>query len=326
MRRPWKDQSGQAAVEFILVLPILLLLTFGTIELGIFLQRQLVMGGAGFIAARAAAVSGPETNAAVQETLSTFAAEAQAPWLSKVVSGDAGSVKATKNDDQRYVKLTLQKRESWTGLVAGASSALGGTLNPEVRLAAAVTLNQEYVPGDGARSAARAFTHNLVDYRTRFGKIDTLAKPLSALAPQLGRLPGVGSRAASLAYGLDPTRQAVAENPRRTWNQESRYAGDWYLDRQAEEPASFNRLGPGASNGLGQSARVYQGLKDYQTLANWIYAFKQGGSVDPTLTIGPIVNGITFAAIGLDRTAMTPLANAVSGFVEGTVFQTKAKP
>ncbi len=324
MRRTWKDQNGQSTVEFILVLPILLLLTFGTIELGIFLQRQLVMGGAGFIAARAAAVSGPETNAAVQETLKTFSEESQAPWLAKVVAGDAGSVKATKHDDQRWVKVTLQKKESWTGLVAGASQALGGTLDPEVRLAAAVTLNQEYVPGDGARSAARAFTHNLVDYRTKLGNLDTLAKPVSTLAPWLSKLPGVGNRAASLAYGIDPTRQAVAENPRRTWNQESRYAGDWYLDRQAEEPASYSRLGPGAANGLGQSAHVYQGLKDYQTLANWIYAFKQAGSIDPT--IAGTVTFITGTALTIDRTAMTPLAMGVQTFVEGTIFQTKAQP
>ena len=324
MRRPWKDQSGQSSVEFILVLPILLLLTFGTIELGIFLQRQLIMSGAGFIAARAAAVSGPETSTAVKESLAAFAEESQAPWLAQVVSGDGGSVKSSKHDEQRWVKVTLQKQESWTGLVAGASSALGGTLDPEVRLATAVTLNQEYVPSDGARSAARAFTHNLVDYRTKMGNLETLAKPLSSLGPLLGRLPGVGNRAASLAYGIDPTRQAVAENPRRTWNQESRYAGDWYLDRQAEEPATFARLGPGAGNGLGQSAHVYQGLKDYQTLANWIYAFKQAGSIDP-YTAG-IVETITTTALVLDRTAMTPLANVVHGFVGGSVFQTKAQP
>lgn len=325
MHRTRKSQSGQAMVEFVLVLPILLLVTFGTIELGIFLQRQLVMGGAGFIAARAAAVSGPETSGAVRETLTTFAEESQAPWLAKVVTGDAGSVKATKHDDQRWVKVTLQKKESWTGLVAGASSALGGTLDPEVRLAAAVTLNQEFVPGDGSRSAARAFTHNLVDYRTRMGNLDAVAKPLSNLGPLLSRLPGVGNRAASLAYGLDPTRQAVAENPRRTWSQESRYAGDWYLDRQAEESATYSRLGPGpGGNGLGQSAHVYQGLKDFQTLANWIYAFKQAGSVDPTLTT--TVEVITTTALGLERTVMTPLSMGVQTFVEGTVFQTKAKP
>jgi hypothetical protein len=323
MRRTWKDQAGQSSVEFILVLPILLLVTFGTIELGIFLQRQLVMGGAGFIAARAAAVSGPETPGAVRETLNTFANESQAPWLAKVVSGDAGSVKSTKHDDQRWVKVTLQKKESWTGLVAGASSALGGTLDPEVRLAAAVTLNQEFVPGDGSRSAARAFTHNLVDYRTRMGNLDTVAKPLSSLGPLLSRLPGVGNRAASLAYGLDPTRQAVAENPRRTWSQESRYAGDWYLDRQAEEPSTYARLGPGAGNGLGQSAHVYQGLKDFQILANWIYSFKQAGSIDPT--VATTVEVITTTALGLDRTVMSPLAAGVQTFVEGTVFQTKAQ-
>ncbi|MNK71459.1 hypothetical protein D3C87_909100 [compost metagenome] len=194
-----------------------------------------------------------------------------------------------------------------------------------MRLAAAVTLNQEFVPGDGSRSAARAFTHNLVDYRTRMGNLDAVSKPLSSLAPHLSRLPGVGNRAASLAYGLDPTRQAVAENPRRSWNQESRYAGDWYLDRQAEESASYARLGPGAGgNGLGQSAHVYQGLKDFQTLANWIYAFKQAGSIDPTV-LGT-VEFITGTAVGLDRTVMSPLAAGVQTFVEGTVFQTKAKP
>lgn len=322
MRRTWQDQEGQSTIEFVLVLPILLLLTFGTIELGIFLQRQLVMSGAGFIAARAAAVNGPETSAALQETLTTFAAESQAPWLAQIVSGDSGSVKATKHDDQRWVKVTLQKRESWTGLVAGASRALGGNLDPEVRLAAAVMLNQEFVPSDGSRSAARAFTHNLIDYRTKMGNLDTLAKPVTALAPTLSRLPGVGNRAASLAYGLDPSRQAVAENPRRTWNQDNRYAGDWYLDRQAEEPAAYARLGPGAGNGLGQSVHVYQGLKDFQTLANWIYAFKQAGSVDPT-TAGT-VQFITGTALTLDRSAMTPLATTVQGFIEGYIFQARA--
>lgn len=324
MRRTWKDQSGQSMVEFAMVLPILLLVTFGTIELGVFLQRQLVMGGASFIAARAAAVSGPETNGAVQETLSTFAKESQAAWLGNVVSGDAGSVKATKHDEQRWVKVTLQKKESWTGLVAGASSALGGTLDPEVRLAAAATLNQEFVPGDGSRSAARAFTHNLVDYRTRMGNLETVAKPLDSLGPLLSRLPGVGNRAASLAYGIDPSRQAVAENPRRKWSQESRYGGDWYLDRQAEETASTSRLGPGpGANGLGQSAHVYQGLKDFQVLANWIYAFKQAGSIDPTAAA--TVEVITTTALALDRTVMAPLSGGVQTFVEGTIFQTKAQ-
>lgn len=324
MRRAWKDQAGQSTVEFVLVLPILLLLTFGTIELGIFLQRQLVMGGASFIAARAAAVSGPETTGAVQETLKTFAAESQATWFGKVAEGTGGSVRATKNDDQRWVKVAIQKQESWTGLVAGASSALGGNLNPEVRLATAAVLNQEYVPGDGARSAARAFTHNLVDYRTRMGNLESMGKPLTNLAPLLGRLPGVGNRSASLAFGIDPTRQAVAENPRRAWSQESRYAGDWYLDRQAEEPEVYGRLGPGTGNGLGQSARVYQGLQDYQTLARWIYAFKQGGTIDPT--VSGTVQVITTTALALERSAMTPLANLVQGFVEGSIFHTKAQP
>ncbi|GEM_PF-2167455 len=326
LSRAAKAQEGQATVEFILVLPILLLLTFGTIELGIFLQRQLVMGGAGFIAARAAAVSGPETDGAVRESLRTFAEESHAGWLGKLVAGESGSVKATKNPDQRWVKVTMQKQESWTGLVAGASELMGGKLDPEVKLAAAAVLNQEYVPGEGARSIARSHTHNLIDYRAKMGNLDTMAEPLAKLAPVLGRLPGVGNRAASLALGIDPSRQAVAENPRRAWTQENRSAGDWYLDRQAEEIASYTRLGPGVGNGLGQSAHVYQGLQDYKTLANWIYAFKQGGSLDPTLTIGPAVEFITTNALILDRTAMTPLANLVQGFVEGTVFHAKAKP
>lgn len=324
MHRTWKDQAGQSSVEFVLVLPILLLLTFGTIELGLFLQRQLVMSGAGFIAARAAAVSGPESGAAVRETLGTFAQESQAPWLAQVVSGETGAVKATKNDDERWVKIMVQKKDSWTGLVAGASRALGGGLDPEVRLAASVLLNQEFVPGDGARSATRAFTHNMIDYRTKLGNLEAVGDKLSPLTPWLNRLPGVGNRAASLAYALDPTRQAVAANPRRQWSQENRYAGDWYLDRQAEEPATISRLGPGAGNGLGQSIRLYQGLKDYQALANWIYAFKQAGSVDPT--VATTVNALTTTAAALDRTVMSPVTSGLQLAVEGTIFQTKARP
>lgn len=57
-RRRWGSESGAAAVEFALVLPILVLILFGVIEFGGVYNAQLMLTGAAREAARSMAVDG----------------------------------------------------------------------------------------------------------------------------------------------------------------------------------------------------------------------------------------------------------------------------
>lgn len=62
-RRRWGNESGAAAVEFALVLPILVLILFGVIEFGGVYNAQLMVTGAAREAARAMALDGVAADA-----------------------------------------------------------------------------------------------------------------------------------------------------------------------------------------------------------------------------------------------------------------------
>lgn len=57
-RRDWGSERGAAAVEFALVLPILVLILFGVIEFGGVYNAQLMVTGSAREAARAMAIDG----------------------------------------------------------------------------------------------------------------------------------------------------------------------------------------------------------------------------------------------------------------------------
>lgn len=63
-RRGWGEERGAAAVEFALVLPILVLILFGVIEFGGAYHAQLMVTGAAREAARDMAVGGDAAAAA----------------------------------------------------------------------------------------------------------------------------------------------------------------------------------------------------------------------------------------------------------------------
>ena len=63
MKRQIKSQSGAALVEFALVSGLLLLLLFGTIELGLLFGDQTLVGAAAREAVRSAAVGDPTATA-----------------------------------------------------------------------------------------------------------------------------------------------------------------------------------------------------------------------------------------------------------------------
>jgi Flp pilus assembly protein TadG len=57
MRRKWTSQKGTSAVEFALVLPILIIITFGIIEFGMLIYNQQVLTNASREGARAGIVA-----------------------------------------------------------------------------------------------------------------------------------------------------------------------------------------------------------------------------------------------------------------------------
>jgi len=65
-----KDKNGAAAVEFALILPLLILVVFGIIEFGLLLYNQQVITNASREGARAGIVVGPNRSSGEHETRS----------------------------------------------------------------------------------------------------------------------------------------------------------------------------------------------------------------------------------------------------------------
>lgn len=57
IRRVWSTEEGQSTVEFVLILPLVMLLLLGLIQAGVLLRDQLLVAGAAREGAREAAVS-----------------------------------------------------------------------------------------------------------------------------------------------------------------------------------------------------------------------------------------------------------------------------
>ena len=74
--------DGQAMIEFALVLPFLALLTFGTMEVALYLQQQSAINGAAFIAARSASVLGND-QATTTKSLKEYTEAAGMRWLTE---------------------------------------------------------------------------------------------------------------------------------------------------------------------------------------------------------------------------------------------------
>jgi hypothetical protein len=146
--------------EFVLVLPLLALLTFGTIEVAIYLQQQSTLTAAAFLASRSASVlaneAGP-TKASVQG----FASDTGAGWLQEAVAG----MKASHND-----KTSGYKLEARTDRLSGMIDALtNGEAKGFDTLTAQAQLPLEYDHGRvGQRSATSvAKTHFMINYDSK---------------------------------------------------------------------------------------------------------------------------------------------------------------
>lgn len=279
-----RNDAGQSMAEFAIILPILLLLTFGTIELGIFLERQITLTGAGFLAARAATVGGKDGNSpskAAQEVLRAYANEASQPWINAVVTGSAGKVAVTMDSGDRTVQVSATKKdEYWSGLVAGAAAMFSTHLKPQIgQLGGTIVVNREFVKGKGSHNATQERADDSIDYQVDLGPlnnfnakmrqyaapIQSVLKSIPNAPPQLNALIGV--------LTIDPL-QAVAPNPRGQHWVNGRTKGSVYCSSDAEDPKFrdpqfFNQPLTLATN-LDSSSKAMVGLQG-QMAANPVF-------------------------------------------------------
>lgn len=82
--------GGQAMVEFALILPLLALLTFGTLEVALYIQEQSAIDGASFFAARAASVLGDDKSG-TSASLRSYTDATGIGWLQNASVTDGSS-------------------------------------------------------------------------------------------------------------------------------------------------------------------------------------------------------------------------------------------
>lgn len=130
--KPSERESGQAMAEFAMVLPMLALLTFGTLEVALWLQQQSSLNAAAFLASRSAAVSGGET-AKTKAALADYAAGSPA-WLGRAIE----QMKIERGT--ATVKMDASA-DRFTGMINALTS---GDVNGFDRLAAGASIPLEY--------------------------------------------------------------------------------------------------------------------------------------------------------------------------------------
>lgn len=160
-----RGQSGQAMAEFAMVLPMLALLTFGTIEVAIWLQQQSSLNAAAFLASRSAAVSGGE----VGKTKAALADYAQGSpvWLGNAIAG----MKVERGT--ATVKLDASA-DRFTGMI---SALTGGDVNGFDKLVAGASIPLEYDAKKFNDAKTGPKSRFLFDYR-----VENTEKALAAKA------------------------------------------------------------------------------------------------------------------------------------------------
>lgn len=242
--------------EFAIILPMLLLLTLGTIELGIFLQRQLVISGAGFLAARAATVGGKDGNnpsRAAQEVMRAYSEDSKQPWVGSVVSGSGGSMEVKTEASDRLIRVKVTKKENSLGDLL---AAFGGMGRPgQGQIATSVAINREYVQGRGSKSAAQYPANAIVNYPVDIPGAGVYLAGLARAANQIQAYPMPDSVKGLVSLFTFSPLQAVLDNPGR----DERYQVG--RTEAAVYASSDLETAPGDAAYLRPSERLYNGLK-----------------------------------------------------------------
>jgi hypothetical protein len=148
-----QEEDGQGLVEFAVVLPILLLLTVGTLLLTVSYIQKARMNGLAYMAARATAVRRDNTFS-TRETLAQYQTRSGQNWVSSV------RVLPVPDSSERQVSVQLAKPGERLDLLANLVSGQPPADRPQ-DLQVRMSLNPEYPPG-GPR---RPQTASEVDYR-----------------------------------------------------------------------------------------------------------------------------------------------------------------
>lgn len=198
MPRRGGGESGQAMAEFAMVLPMLALLTFGTIEVAIWLQQQSSLNAAAFLASRSAAVVGGEA-AKTRGALADYAA-ASPGWLGRAIDGmrvERGTA---------GVKLDASA-DRFTGMI---SALTGGDVNGFDRLGAAATLPLEYDPKRFANAKTGPKSRFLFDYR-----VEKTEKALASTAVS-GAKTVITNVQNDVRWVVDTIKKYIAAQPKPT--------------------------------------------------------------------------------------------------------------
>lgn len=134
-RRRWRSEEGAAAVEFALVVPLLLTLLFGIVEFGAAYNAQIVVTNAAREAARAATVAGESlgeeqlrerAEAAAAAALAPLGGTVSAASLDVTVSGARASTATGFCGRGEQLALTVEvERPLLTGLFGAAFDLTG---------------------------------------------------------------------------------------------------------------------------------------------------------------------------------------------------------
>lgn len=312
-------ESGQSMVEFAIILPLLLLITFGTIELSVFLSRRITLTGASFLAARAATVGGQDGNdpsKAAAEVLGAYAEDSGQAWLKSVVDGSSGKLSVETEPKDRLMRVTaVKKNEQWTGLVQGGSSFFGNSLKSTIgALGTEITINREFVQGKNDRSAVQRRTDLEIDYSADLGRVGNLYSKFSAgtgmLTSLIGGFPGVGQKISGFVGILttDPL-QAVSRNPGGKSFTPGRSLAAVYASSDNEKPGY-------QGNGFNQSATLISNLHTASPGVRGVReALMAAITAMPTLQLP-----LTLTAKGLES-SVTSAESALQG-IERLVFGT----
>lgn len=162
-------EGGQAIAEFGLVLPMLALLTFGTIEVAIYLQQQAALNGVAFVAARAASVTGGEGRYG-KDAANEVAKAAGMPWLERAAASTRMEAGAGATRAQLKAKV-----DRFSGIISALS---GGKAKGFDELGAMSTLPLEWEAKRHRQTNATGKPRTMyrVNYAGKLPMPDPLAK------------------------------------------------------------------------------------------------------------------------------------------------------
>jgi len=145
---PWKalrgtcaSQRGQAMVEFALFLPILLVLLFGVVEIGMMISDQIALVHAAHDGARAGSAPGCNLDTSCEISTAVAQANATLSGINQCANSNA-SAQVLGSNPQQIVVTVQCTYQAFTPL-GGLISMIGGAFNQQLVLSASTNMRVE---------------------------------------------------------------------------------------------------------------------------------------------------------------------------------------